>query len=102
MCPTEQQTNLVVLCPLVSPLAGDRNRLSSAVVVRPLELVAEELDDVRHALEEDAFYPLVQLSYPVVEVRITFQVQPVDLFEGMSKKSVVISKGEIILLSGSC
>lgn len=79
MYPSGRQADLVVLCPLVSPLAGDSDRFSPAVVIHPLELVAEELDDVCHALEEDAFYPLVQLSYPVIEIRITFQVQPVNL-----------------------
>lgn len=101
MSPSKRQADLVVLRPLVSPLAGDRNRFSPAVVICPLELGAEELDDVCYALKEDAFYPLVQLSYPVVEIRITFQVQPVDLYEGM-RKSGVFSKCINILLSGSC
>lgn len=32
-----------------------------------------------YSLEQDAFYPLVEFCYPVIEVRIAFQVKSVDL-----------------------
>jgi hypothetical protein len=48
-------------------------------VVRPVELGAPHLDDLREPLKEDQLDFLVQFCNPVLEVRVTFQVEPIDL-----------------------
>ena len=71
-------TDLVILGTLVSTLV-ESNSFSPLIVIRSLEFVAPLLDNVCHSLEENAFYPLVQLRYPMIEVRIALQVQSIDL-----------------------
>ena len=76
---TKHGADLVILGPFVSTLVAKCHGVSPVVVVCALELAAPHLDDMRYTLEKDAFYPLVEFCYPVVEVRIALQVQPVDL-----------------------
>lgn len=63
-----------------SLLRDESGSISSRVtIVRPVKLLTPEVDDMRKPLEKDAFDLLVQLGDPLVEVRVAFQVQPVDL-----------------------
>lgn len=73
-------SHLLILCPLVSSLAVQSYGFPPTIaVVRPLKLMAPLLDDSSHPLKQDALDPLIELRYPVVQVSVAFQVQPVDL-----------------------
>jgi len=57
---------------------GPSNVPPRVPVIRPVELSTPHLDDSSKALEEDALYPLVKLSDPVLQVGVTFEVELVD------------------------
>ena len=88
-------TYLVVLGALVSTFVKDYG-LSSFLIVRPFELTAPLLNDVRYSLQENAFYPLIKLRYPMVEVGITFQVQSVDLQPKDESPGMITAGGTIL------
>ena len=72
-------TDLVVFRALVSTLAADCNGFSPVMVVCALELLTPVLDDVGHALNKDSFYALIEFGYPMDEVRVTFQIETINL-----------------------
>ena len=88
-------TNLLVLGALVSTLV-EGDELSSFLIVRPFELIAPLLNDMCHSLKENAFYPLIKLRYPMIEVGITLQVQSVDLYSN-NESTETDAAGGIIL-----
>ena len=65
----------------ISPLVRNipQGRQGALRVVLPVELGAPYLNDLREPLQEDAFYPLVELSDPMLEVGVAFQVESVNL-----------------------
>ena len=65
----------------ISPLVRDvpQGRQGALRVVLPVELGAPYLNDLREPLQEDAFYPLVELGDPVLEVCVALEVQAIDL-----------------------
>ncbi len=73
-------THLVILRPLVPSFAVDGHRFSPTItVIRSLELLTPVVNDSSYPLEENVLYPLIQLCDPVVQVRVAFQVQSVNL-----------------------
>ena len=65
----------------VSPLVRDvpQGWQSTLRIILPIEFGAPHLDDLREPLQEDAFYPLVELGNPVLEVCVALEVQAIDL-----------------------
>lgn len=75
-----QRAHLLVMALIPSLLRDESGSISSRVtIVRSVKLLTPEMDDVRKPLKKDAFDLLVQLCNPLVEVRVAFQVQPIDL-----------------------
>lgn len=75
-----KRAHLLVMAFIPSLLRDESGSISSRVaIVRPVKLLTPEMDDMREPLKKDTFDLLVQLRNPLVEVRVAFQVQPVDL-----------------------
>ena len=75
-------TDLLILGPLVQPTLT--RHLPSVIpsgirVVRSIELGTPYLNDVYEPLKKDLFDLFVQFRDPVFEIRITLQVQSVNL-----------------------
>ena len=52
---------------------------SRIVVIGSIKLGAPYLDDLGQPLKEDSFDALVEFCYPIIQVRIAFQVKSIDL-----------------------
>lgn len=61
-------------------------------IIRPVKLGAPHLNDLREPLEKNHFDLLVQFRNPLLQVGVTFQVQPINLPKGFSEKSCQTKK----------
>lgn len=60
-------------------------------IFHPVELLAPQLNRMRKPTQEDSLDPLIQFGNPLLEIRITLQVQAINL-DGDQRESQAIEK----------
>lgn len=69
----------LVCSTLVRDIPQDKRLTASVRLFGTIKFCAPELDSLHQALQQDTLDPLVELGYPLFEIRVALEVEAVNL-----------------------